>query len=40
MKEYTTLHILDDWRSKIKKEKGRENKLHVVRTTLESLDHL
>jgi hypothetical protein len=40
MKEYTILHILDDWWSKIKKEKGWRDKLHVVGTTSESLDHL
>jgi hypothetical protein len=40
MNEYTTLHILHDWSSKIKKEKRRRDKLHVVGTTSESLDHL
>jgi hypothetical protein len=40
MKEYTTLLILEDWWSKIKKEKGWRDKLHVVRTISESLDHL
>jgi hypothetical protein len=40
MKEYTTLHILHDWWSKIMKEKERRDKLYIVGTTSKSLDHL
>jgi hypothetical protein len=40
MKEYTTLHMLHDYWSKIKKEKEWRDKLHIGETTSKNLDHL